>query len=139
MAHQEREQVELAHREREFRPVTGGPAGRLPAAEALVAPARALARGEITLQEARLRLLEVSAIALADRLPALRAFHASPDDVVPLAHLDHLRHEGLGTTLQPHLFSTVEEVVHDALLRDTTTRGLIASFLGRYLLGLTPT
>lgn len=111
----------------------GGSAGRLPAAEALLVPVRALARGEIALAEARLRMLELSPVALAGRLPATRAFHASPDDVVPLAHLDRLRAEGGGTTLQPRLFDAVPEVRHDDLLTDTTIRGLLSDFFGQYL------
>ena len=113
--------------------LTGGSAGRLPAAEALLAPVRALARGEITPAEARLRMLELSPVALAGRLPATRAFHASPDDIVPLAHLDRLRAEGGGTTLQPRLFDAVSEVRHEDLLTDATLRGLLSTFFGQYL------
>jgi pimeloyl-ACP methyl ester carboxylesterase len=113
--------------------LSGGSAGRLPAAETLLAPARALARGEISLAEARLRMLELSPVALAGRLPATRAFHASPDDIVPLAHLNRLRAEGGGTTLQPRLFDAVPEVQHGDLLTDTTLRGLLSTFFGQYL------
>ncbi len=119
--------------------LSGGSAGRLPAAETLVAPALAVSRGQISLAEARLRMLELSAIALADRLPATHAYHAASDDVVPLAHLARLREQGGGTTLEPRLFDEVSEVTHAALLSDTTVRGLLADFLNRYLLGLTPT
>ena len=118
--------------------LTGGSAGRLPAAEALVAPARAVSRGEISLEEARLRMLEVSAVAGADRLPATHAYHASDDDVVPLAHLMRLRERGDGTTRQPHLFDAVPEVTHAEMLRDATLRGLLSDFLDRYLLDLVP-
>jgi pimeloyl-ACP methyl ester carboxylesterase len=111
----------------------GGAVGRLPAAEVLLAPARALARGEITLAEARLRMLERSPVVLANRLPATRAFHASPDDIIPLSHLDRLRAEGGGTTLEPRLFDAVSEVRHEDLLTDPTLRGLLSTFFGQYL------
>ncbi len=119
--------------------LSSGPAGRLPAAEVLVAPALAVSRGQISIPEARLRMLELSAIALADRLPATHAYHAASDDVVPLAHLARLREQGGGTTLEPRLFDEVSETTHAGLLSDTTLRGLLADFLNRYLLGLTPT
>ena len=115
------------------RALTGGVGSRLPGLAALLAPARALARGEISLVEARLRMLELSAVALPDRLPALHDYHASPDDVVPLAHLDRLRETGGGTTLAPHLFDPVTGVPHEALLTDATLRGLAADFFGQYL------
>lgn len=118
--------------------LTGGSPGRLPAAETLVAPALALSRGQISLQEARLRMLELSATALPGRLPPTHAYHAATDDVVPLAHLARLR-EAVGLTTEPILFDPVPEVTHDTIFSNTSVRGLIADFFNRYLIGLLPT
>ena len=109
----------------------GRPASRLPSAEALLAPVRALRAGQIAPEEARLRLLELSAIALAGRLPATLAFHADPDDVVPTAHLDALLAEGQGTFEEPRRFVRVPEGRHDDLLSALEVTGPIATFLGQ--------
>ena len=116
----------------------GGSAGRLPAAAALVAPALAVSRGQISLAEARLRMLELSAVALADRLPNTHAYHATSDAVVPLAHLQYLV-DATRLTNDRVLGDPVPEVTHAGIIGDTTVRGLIATFLNRALIGLTPT
>lgn len=118
--------------------LSSGVAGRLPAAEALVAPALAVSRGQISLAEARLRMLEVSAVARAERLPNTHAYHAVSDDVVPFVHLQRLV-EATRLTNDRVLVDPVPEVTHAGLLRDTTVRALVASFMDRYLVGLLPT
>lgn len=117
--------------------LTGGPAGRLPAAEALVAPALAVSRGQISLAEARLRMLELSAVALAERLPATYAYHATDDDVVPPAHLARLG-DAVRLANDRVRLDLVPGVTHATLYTDASVRGLLASFLNRYLLGDTP-
>lgn len=101
----------------------------LPAADALLAPVLALRAGQIPLGEARLRLLELSAAPFADRLPATRAFHADPDDVVPTSHLDRLREAGEGTLDAPRRFVRVPEGRHEALLATNDVTGTLATFL----------
>ena len=109
----------------------GRPEPKLPAAEALLAPVRALRAGQIDRPEARLRLLEMSAIALAGRLPATLAFHADPDDVVPTAHLAALLAEGQGTFEEPRRFVRVPEGRHDNLLSALEVTGPITTFLNQ--------
>lgn len=108
----------------------------LPAGSALLAPVLALREGggQIALAEARLRLLELSAVALADRLPATLAFHADPDVVVPTSHLDRLQERGEGTLDDPRRFVTVTEGDHDTILDLNDVRGPLATFLLEQLL-----
>ena len=105
----------------------------LPAAEALLAPVRALAAGQISPAEARLRLLELSAVAAANRLPATFAFHATPDDIVPPAHLARLQEQGDGPTTAPRRFETVVDGRHETLLDATDVRGRLADFFDLFL------
>lgn len=109
----------------------GRPAPPLPAAGALLAPVLALREGggQIGLAEARLRLLEISAITLADRLPATLAFHADPDDVVPTAHLRWLQEQGDGPREAPRRFMTFEDVDHETLPAMSDVQGFLAEFL----------
>ncbi|HEX8386647.1 MAG TPA: prolyl oligopeptidase family serine peptidase [Rubricoccaceae bacterium] len=111
------------------RNVLQGRPSSLPAAAALFAPVLALRDGRVGLAEARLRLLELSAVALADRLPATLSFHAEPDDVVPTAHLARLREEGEGTFEAPRRFVPVPEGDHASLLSSNDVRGPLATFL----------
>ena len=105
----------------------------LPAVDALLAPVRALRAGEVSLDEARLRLLDLSAAPFADRLPATLAFHADPDDVVPTAHLDRLREQGEGSLGARRRFVRVPEGRHEALLATNDVTGVLATFLTEQL------
>lgn len=111
------------------RALSGGLASQLPAATALLAPARALASGSISLGEARLQMLELSAVALASRLPTAIVVHADPDGVVPYEHFERLRALGSSTPEARRRFETIPEVSHSAVIEFGTARSLIAEFL----------
>ena len=109
--------------------IEAGVRSRLPSSDALFAPLAALRAGQISLAEARLRMLALSPIALADRLPTLVAVHAAPDAVVPTAHLDRLAAEGDGTTGAPRRFLRIEDVLHEDVGTATDARAPIVFFL----------
>lgn len=106
-----------------------GSASTLPSSAALFAPVLALRDGLIDLAEARLRLLELSPVARGDRLPALLAIHATPDQVVPVSHLDRLD-EATRTPGAPlRRFARIENVPHQDLDTDSQVRSAVAVFL----------
>lgn len=107
----------------------GAGGSRLPDAAALLAPVLDLRDGRIPLAEARLRLLELSAVTLADRLPATVALHADPDDIVPTSHLDRLLELGDGTLDAPRRFQTFDNATHASLPRLNDARNTLAFFL----------
>ena len=102
---------------------------RLPDAAALFAPVLDLRDRRISPAEARLRLLELSAVTLADRLPALAALHAEPDDIVPTSHLDRLAERGDGPLDAPRIFRRFENATHASLPDLDDARNTVAFFL----------
>jgi pimeloyl-ACP methyl ester carboxylesterase len=111
------------------RTVLLGGTSRLPGAAALFAPVLALRDRQIGLAEARLRLLELSAVALADRLPATLAFHADPDEDVPPAHLLALDRLGQGTVDAPRRFVAIPGADRARLLDLNEVTTPLAAFL----------
>lgn len=105
----------------------------LPAADALLAPVRALQRGEIDLAEARLRLLETSPVAGADRLPATIAYHSTTDNIVPFAHIVRLGELGGSTLDDPRRFESVEDLAHDQVIGNASVLSLLSDFMAAYL------
>lgn len=115
------------------RALLGGPPSTLPAAAALLAPAQALASGDISLQEARLRMLELSPVALQSRLPSTVALHADPDDVVPFAQFERFRALGSGTVEARRRFETVPEVGHAGVITNASARAIFSQFINETL------
>lgn len=109
--------------------LTGGTRSRLPSSDVLVAPVLTLRSGAIGLAEARLRLLELSPVALAARLPAVIGVYADPDDVVPPSHLDRLADEGDGTMEAPRRFRRLDNTLHSELASSSEARMIVAQFI----------